>query len=152
MRVSTWVWAKSAGFTQHESRKRQLHPAFLHARGAWEKIKKHVLGAWLAKSCPRHFSHALGTFLSVLRTNLQFSVVFRSSSSNNLRPYFGNRISPICKTSEASWIFTILQMFLICRFAWFLVNYFNNPLKLLYFGKNRIIDSNIENITKVPKS
>jgi len=34
MRISTWVWAKSAGFTQHGSMKRQLRPEFLHARGA----------------------------------------------------------------------------------------------------------------------
>jgi len=34
VKVSTWVWAKSAGFTQNESRKRQLRPNFLHERGA----------------------------------------------------------------------------------------------------------------------
>jgi len=33
VKVSTWVWAKSAGFTQNNNRKRQMCPEFSGARG-----------------------------------------------------------------------------------------------------------------------
>jgi len=49
-------------------------------------------------------------------------------------------------------VLTILHFLLICRLHDFFVHYFKKPLKLLCFRKTRITDSNIENITKVPKS
>jgi len=46
VRVSSWVWAKSAGFTHHRSRKRCLRPTFLDAQGACEYPMNDPLGAW----------------------------------------------------------------------------------------------------------
>jgi len=142
--VSTWVWAKSVGFTQHRSRKRRLRPPFLNARGACECTPKHALGAWCL---------FLGPNSPIFRC-------FRSSSSNNLPRNLRNIIPPIYKSLEASWIiilgFPKLSQFLRC--SWFadlhdfFVNYFKNPLKLLCFGKTRITHSYIDNITKVLKS
>jgi len=107
---------------------------------AWECTHLHALGAWFVKSCPMHFSQALGAWCLSSRLNLRFSVVFWSSSSNNLPRYFGNIIPPICKSSKASWIFIlvswifrILQLFLICRFACFLRELLQEPPKIDIF-------------------
>jgi len=138
------------GFTQNGNRKKTVAPRLFartgritNALGAWEWSKFHALGAWLAKSCPRHFPNALGTLCVSYGPNLRFSVIFRSSSSNNLPRYFGNIIPPIYKSSEASWIFflvswilTILRMFLICRFAWFLRELLQKPPKIAMFREN----------------
>jgi len=117
------------------------------------------LRAWLSKSCPKHFSNALGAFCLSSGPNLRFSVIFRYLSSNNFPHYFGNKIPPICKSFEASWIYFLFlesSQFFSC--SWFanlhdfFMNYFKNPLKLLCFRKTKITDSNVENITKVLKS
>jgi len=42
VRVSTWVWAKIAGFIQHRSKKRRLRPAFSDAQGVWLACLVHV--------------------------------------------------------------------------------------------------------------
>jgi len=52
VRVSTWVWTKSAGFTQNDDSKRQLCPEFSGVRGTFTSMpsaleygKSHALGA-----------------------------------------------------------------------------------------------------------
>jgi len=35
VRVSTWIWGKSAGFTHKKAGKHACAPHFLGARGAW---------------------------------------------------------------------------------------------------------------------
>jgi len=57
VRVSTWVWVKSAGFTQNQSRKRQLCPDFLHARGAQQMHGPHSLQP---HAFPRRMEKSLG--------------------------------------------------------------------------------------------
>jgi hypothetical protein len=49
VRVSTWVWAKSAGFTQNINMKRQLCPEFSGARGTLLVCLAHEI---TAKSMP----------------------------------------------------------------------------------------------------
>jgi len=117
------------------------------------------LGAWDVFSCPSRIWNALGAFCLPSGPNLQFYVIFRSLSSNNLSWYFGNKIPLICnllRPLESSFLFLESSQFFNC--SWFahlhdfFVNYFKNPLKLLCFGKTRITELNIKNITKVSKS
>jgi len=112
--------------------------------------------AWLhgnAFSCPRCILLCL--WAQFLRSSLFLGLRLQITCLVTWEHNFS-----LCKVSWGSLIFiigipkvlTILQMFLICRFAWFLRELLQKPLKLFCFGKTRITDSNIGNIAKVPKS
>jgi len=103
--------------------------------------ENHVLGAWYCFSGPVSpiFCH------------------FRSSCSNNLPWNLGTEFLPL--VSLTSPLESSILVFLsihkssdVLDLHDFFVNYFENPLKLLWFGKTRITDSNIENITNILKS
>jgi len=102
VRVSAWVWAKSAGFTQNKSRKIRLCPAFPDARGTCSTCPTHereakpcsrrmdnALSAWHALPCDGHIVHVLGTWCCFLGPNSLVFRRFRYSSSNNLRRNLG---------------------------------------------------------------
>jgi len=146
-----------------------MHPALVHAPCACFHAPWALCHASGTFPCVRRFcwppscTHALFHVPRCFSANLVLKWPFSSPvlvfSSKQDVSKLGNIISPFGNSSEASWIFNLrlskdhINLWISC-FADlhdFFVNYINNTLKLLCFGKTLITDSNIENITNVSK-
>jgi len=130
----------------------------------WQKpctrCMNNSLGAWMPTPCARHFANVLGAWYLFtgpkfsnffVFLSLRLQIICRRTLEHN-SSHFVSLLRPL----ESSFLFLESSPFFSCSrfsdFHDFFVNYFKNPVKLLCFGKTRITNSYIENITKVTKS
>jgi len=72
-----------------------MHRRMANTLGACESMANHALGAWLVKSCPRHFFHMLVACCLFLGPNSLIFHPFRFLFSNNLPRNLKTKFLPL---------------------------------------------------------